>query len=124
MCYNNKPDLSHSHCFGCVAYVLNDSPEWQKLDPKGKRTLFVGYSEMQKGWHVYHLDKRKIKVSAHVKFDDNADLRDSFQAEGKYQFSYKSLKSSDYDDDASQKPAPPPEPPAPVNPIEQPPPPQ
>ena len=74
MRYNNKPDLSHSHRFGCVAYVLDNSPERQKLDPKGKRTLFVGYSETQKGWRVYHLDKRKIQVSAHIKFDNDADL--------------------------------------------------
>jgi len=84
MHYNTKPDLSCSHRFGCIAYILNDSPEWGKLDPKGKCALLVGYSETQKGWRVYHPEKKQIQVSVHIKFDDNADLYDSFVAGGEY----------------------------------------
>jgi transposase InsO family protein len=128
--YNRKPDISRLHRFGCVAFVLDDAPGRHKLDPKGKHALFVGYPETQKGWRVYHPSKRQIQVSANVKFDDDADLRDSFLAEGEYQFSYKSLKSSisrggDPEENSSQEPvSPAPVPPAVVPPIQPPPHPQ
>jgi len=130
--YNSKPDLLRLYRFGCVAYVLDDTPTRRKLDPKGKRALFVGYSETQEGWQIYHPEKRQIQVSAYVKFDDDADLRDSFLAEGETQFSYnflKSLTNDSQDEDYSQQPIQPalpaPNPPAlPTEPAPQPIPPQ
>ena len=71
MCYKIKPDILCLHCFSCVAYILDDNPDWCKLNPKGKHALFIGYSETQKGWRVYHSEKKQIQVSAHIKFDDN-----------------------------------------------------
>lgn len=108
--YGRKPNVSRLHRFGCTAYVLDDSPKRRKLDPKGKCAVFLGYSETQKGWRLYHPDKRRVQVSTHVTFDDANDLRDSFQAEGEYQFSYKSLKSSSLDDDDTSPEATRPEP--------------
>ena len=124
-----KPDLSRLHRFGCVGYIYNDHPNHNKLDLRGKQAIFVGYSDTQKAWRFYLPDKRTIQVSTHAKFDDDSDCRDSFLAEGEYQFSYQSLKShfhtEDEDSESSQPSIPivpnpaPPQPQAPPDGVEQ-----
>lgn len=46
--HGNKPDVSHLHIFGCDAYSHIPKDERSKLDPKGLKCQFVGYSETQK----------------------------------------------------------------------------
>ena len=42
--------LGNLHPWGCAAYVHNNSHKYGKLDPKGKKCIFVRYSELSKGF--------------------------------------------------------------------------
>ena len=53
--------------FGCVAFVHQNSG---KLDPRGLRCVFVGYSSTQKGYRCYYPPSRKFFVSADVVFNE------------------------------------------------------
>ena len=44
----------------------------KKLDQKAKYGVFVGYSNLTKGYEIYQPLKRKIIVSRDVKFDEVA----------------------------------------------------
>ena len=54
--------------FGCVAFVHQEA---RKLDPRGLRCIFVGYSSTQKGYRCYHPPSRKFFVSASVVFNED-----------------------------------------------------
>ena len=43
------PDLNVMSPWGCGAYVHNVSHEYGKLGPKGKKCIFIRYSEPSKG---------------------------------------------------------------------------
>src|SRR5882762_7025419 len=49
---------------------------------------------MQKAYRIYIPEKRAVICSVHVRFDENTNMGDKFQAEGEIQFKYNSLKSS------------------------------
>ena len=40
-----------------------------KLDPSGKKGIFVGYSESSKAYIIYFLGFKKIDISKDVTFD-------------------------------------------------------
>ena len=44
-----KPDLGNLHLWGCAAYVHNNSHQYGKLGLRGKKCIFIRYSELSKG---------------------------------------------------------------------------
>jgi hypothetical protein len=50
-----KPEVSHLRIFCCPVYVNVPKDKRSKLDPSGKKVIFVGYSEMSKAYIVYIL---------------------------------------------------------------------
>ena len=44
------PDLNVMHPWGCAAYVHNVSHEYGKFGPKGKKCIFIRYSNSSKGY--------------------------------------------------------------------------
>ena len=38
------------HPWGCATYVHNNSHQYRKLDPRGKKCIFIRYSELSKGF--------------------------------------------------------------------------
>ena len=63
--WSTSPDLVHCrvglegatmHPWGCVAYVHNVSHEYGKLSPKGKKYIFIRYSESSKGYIFFGED--------------------------------------------------------------------
>ena len=40
-----NPEVSHLKIFGCLVYIHIPKEKRSKLDPSGKKGLFVGYSE-------------------------------------------------------------------------------
>ena len=47
---SSKPDISHLRIFRCAAYVHVLKGKRQKLDPKSREMIFVGYENLSKGW--------------------------------------------------------------------------
>ena len=92
--HNKKPDISKLHPFGCKAYVYIHPKKRNKLSPRAIEGIFVGYADTQKAYRIYIPEKRTVICSVHVRFDENTNMGDKFQAEGEIQFKYNSLKSS------------------------------
>ena len=44
------PDLSIMRPWGCAAYIHNTSQEYEKLGLRGKKCIFIRYSEIFKGY--------------------------------------------------------------------------
>ncbi|KAK9706047.1 hypothetical protein RND81_07G101300 [Saponaria officinalis] len=46
--YDRKPNLNYFRVWGCIAYYKITDPHKQKLGPKSRRSVFVGYAENSK----------------------------------------------------------------------------
>ena len=49
-----KPEVSHFNIFGCQVYVHILKEKRTKLDPFGKKGIFVGYYEVSKVFRPIH----------------------------------------------------------------------
>ena len=61
-----KPNLGNLHPWGCVAYVHNNFHHYEKLDPKGKKCIFIRYSKLSK-WVVFvgeETDRRVAEIES------------------------------------------------------------
>ena len=47
-----KPEVRHLKKFGCPVYVHILKEKRTKLDPSGKKGIFVGYSEVSKSLRI------------------------------------------------------------------------
>ena len=56
---SNKPEVSHLRIFGCPVYIHIPKEKTTKLDPSGKKGIFVGYSESSKAYRIYFQDSRR-----------------------------------------------------------------
>ena len=48
MITGGNPKVNHLKIFGCLVYIHISKEKRSKLDPSGKKGLFVGYSEQSK----------------------------------------------------------------------------
>ena len=63
-----KPNVKHLKVFGCEAYAHVPSDERSKLASKSRKCVFLGYSNVTKGYRLYDLESRKIFHSRNVLF--------------------------------------------------------
>ena len=61
------PNLE-ARVFGCTVYVHIPKILRNKLDPCAKQCVFVGYSEIQKGYRCYDPQTRKLHVTLDASF--------------------------------------------------------
>ena len=47
-----KPEVIHLRIFGCPVYIHIPKEKRKKLDPSGKKGIFVGYSESLKAYRI------------------------------------------------------------------------
>ena len=52
-------------------YIHIPKEKKTKLDPSGKKGIFVGYSETSKAYRIYFPGYKKIDISRDVTFDDD-----------------------------------------------------
>jgi hypothetical protein len=72
-----KPEVSHLKIFGCPVFVHIPKEKRTKLDPSGKKGIFVGYCEVSKAFKVYILGYHHIKISRDVTFDEDTAIKKS-----------------------------------------------
>ena len=48
-----KPKVSHLRIFGCSVYIHIPKEKRTKLDPFGRKGIFVGYSDTSKAYQIY-----------------------------------------------------------------------
>ena len=70
-----KHEVSHLKIFGCPIYVHIPKEKRTKLDPFGKKGIFVGYCEVSKAFRIYILGFHHMEISRDVTFDEEATLK-------------------------------------------------
>jgi hypothetical protein len=66
---SEKTEVSHLRIFGFLVYVHVPKKKRSKLDPSGKKGIFVGYIETSKAYQVYIPRHCQIETSRDVTFD-------------------------------------------------------
>ena len=72
-----KPEVSHLKIFGCPVYIHIPKEKRTKLDPSGKKGIFVGYCEVSKAFRIYTLGFHHMEISRDVTFDEETALKRS-----------------------------------------------
>jgi hypothetical protein len=82
-----KPKVNHLKIFGCQAFVHIPEEKRTKLDPLGKKGIFVGYCEVSKAFRIYIPGYHHIEINKDVTFDEDETLKRSrkFQLEEVYE---------------------------------------
>ena len=55
-----KHGVTHMKFFGCVAYPHIPDQLRKKLDSKGEKCIFIGYSEESKAYRLYNPSTKKL----------------------------------------------------------------
>ena len=84
--------VSHLKFFGCVAYAHVLDELRKKLDNKGQKCTFVGYSKDTKAYKLYDHFARKVIISQDVQFVKNESW------DGTVDISVKIVSNVDHDD--------------------------
>jgi hypothetical protein len=113
-----KPDVSHFHVFGSVAWAHIPDEKRKALQPKSEKCIFVGYSEDVKGYKLLQPHSNEIIIRRDVKFDENilaCEPNSTFVPSSAYEpsstfvpYSVPILVSSSLDDDSEDENPPPP----------------
>ena len=69
--YGRTPDVSHFKVFGCMAYAHVSEVDRKKLDKKAMKLRFLGYSNTQKGYRLFDMEKQKVVVRRDVIFNES-----------------------------------------------------
>jgi hypothetical protein len=73
----NKPEVSHLKIFGCTVFMHIPKEKRTKLDPSGKKGIFVGYCEVSKAFKIFIPGYHHIDIRKDVTFDEDASLKGS-----------------------------------------------
>jgi hypothetical protein len=70
-----KPEVSHLKIFGCPVFIHIPKEKRNKLDPLGKKGIFVGYCEVSKAFRIYIPCQHHIEINRDVTFDEDSMLK-------------------------------------------------
>jgi hypothetical protein len=71
-----KPEVIHLKIFGCPVFIHIPKEKKNKLDPSGKKGIFVG-CEVSKAFRIYILGQHHIEIRRDVTFDEDVALKKS-----------------------------------------------
>ena len=74
---DEKPEVIHLGIFGCPVYIHIPKEKRTKLDPSGKKGIFVGYSENLKAYRIYFPGYKKIDISRDMTFYQDSGYKKS-----------------------------------------------
>jgi len=66
--FHKLPDIQLFKVFGCLCFASPLQSHRSKLQPRARKSLFLGYKSGYKGYHLLDLSTREIFVSRHVAF--------------------------------------------------------
>jgi hypothetical protein len=72
-----KLEVGHLRIFGYPVYIHVPKEKRTKMEPSGKKGVFVGYSENSKAYRIYVPGQRQIEVSKNVTFHEEAAFKKS-----------------------------------------------
>ena len=70
-------EVSHLKIFGYPVFIHIPKEKRNKMNPSGKKGIFVGYCEVSKAFRIYIPGQHHIKISKDVTFDEYATLKKS-----------------------------------------------
>jgi hypothetical protein len=76
-----KPEVGHIRIFGCPVYIHVPKEKRTKMEPSGKKYVFLGYSEKPKAYRIYVPGQRKIEVRKDVTLHEEAAFNKSRELE-------------------------------------------
>ena len=71
---NSIPDVSYFRVFGCKCWYTIPRSKVQKLGPRGKVAIFVGYAETSKAFKLIDLETYEVVISRDVLFDEKSNV--------------------------------------------------
>jgi hypothetical protein len=74
-----KPSVEHLRIFGCPVYIHVPKDKRKKLEPSGKKGIFVGNSESSKSYKIYVSVQQKVEINKDVTFDENIGFKKSIE---------------------------------------------
>jgi hypothetical protein len=74
-----KPNVENLRIFGCPVYSHIPKDKRNKLEPSGKKGIFVGYSDSSKAYRIYIPEQHKIEVSRDVTFNEKMAFKKSIE---------------------------------------------
>jgi len=74
-----KPSVEHLRIFGCPVYIHVPNDKRKKLEPSGKKGIFVGYSESSKAYRIYVPGQQKVEINRDVTFDEGIAFNKSIE---------------------------------------------
>jgi hypothetical protein len=74
-----KPNVENLRIFGCPVYSHIPKDKRNKLEPSGKKGIFMGYSDSSKSYRIYIPEQHKIEVRRDVTFNERMALRKSIE---------------------------------------------
>ncbi|KAL8092162.1 hypothetical protein AgCh_034456 [Apium graveolens] len=77
-------NLSHLRVFGCVSYVRVKDSDRDKLNPKAKKCIFIGYGSDDMGYHFWDELTKKVVKSRDVTFNENAVYKDKLVVDSEF----------------------------------------
>jgi hypothetical protein len=66
-----KPNVENLRIFGCPVYSHIPKDKRNKLEPSGKKGIFMGYSDSSKSYRIYISKQHKIEVNRDITFNEN-----------------------------------------------------
>ncbi|KAL0418446.1 UNVERIFIED_CONTAM: Retrovirus-related Pol polyprotein from transposon RE1 [Sesamum radiatum] len=69
--YKKIPSLTHLRTFGYLCFATNVLPHKDKFDYRASKCVFIGYSQIHKGYRLYHLGDHTVFTSRDVQFHEN-----------------------------------------------------
>ena len=66
--FGSPPDYHHLCSFDSAYFILLQSHEHNKLEPRSRFCYFLGYGETQKGYQCYDLVSHRLCISCNVVF--------------------------------------------------------
>jgi hypothetical protein len=72
-----KPKVSHLKIFGCPVFIHIPKEKRNKLEPSGKKGIFVVYCEVSKAFRIYIPGHHHIEINRDVTFDEEEALNKS-----------------------------------------------
>ena len=75
--FGKKPEVIHLRISSCIVYIHIPKKKSTKLDPSGKKGIFVGYFESSKDYRIYFPGFKKIDISKDVTFDEDTSYNKS-----------------------------------------------
>jgi hypothetical protein len=99
-----KPSVEHLRIFGCPIYIHVPKDKRKKLEPSGRKGIFVGYSESSKAYKIYIPEQHKIEVNRDVTFDEKLAFKKSIEDSMEEEYEEPKEESTSFPESQNEEP--------------------